>query len=70
MFRRRGWLPMLLLAGATACHEAPSPPPPPARPPPPLGPVQKQAAFPDGVSDLAPPELRRQAYALNRLAIN
>ena len=42
---------MLLLTGATACHEAPSPSPPPARPPPPLGPVQVVAAFPDGVAD-------------------
>jgi len=42
---------VLLLTGATACHEAPSPSPPPARPPPPLGPVQVGAAFPDGVAD-------------------
>ena len=53
MFRHRSWLPLLLLAGATACHEAPSPPPPPARPPPPLGAGQVRAAFPDGVGDPA-----------------
>jgi len=41
----------VLLAAATACHEAPPPPPPPARPPPPLGPAQVRAAFPEGVGD-------------------
>jgi Protein of unknown function (DUF1615) len=53
VFRRRGWVALLLLVGATACHEPPVPPPPPARPPPPLGPVQVRAAFPDGVGDPA-----------------
>ena len=53
MFRRRGWVALLLLVGAVACHEPPAPPPPPARPPPPLGPVQVRAAFPDGVGDPA-----------------
>jgi len=53
VFRRRGWLAVLLLGGITACHEAPPPPPPPARPPPPLGPAQVQAAFPERVGDPA-----------------
>src|SRR5215470_14200784 len=52
VFRRRGWLAVLLL-GITACHEPPPPPPPPARPPPPLGPDRVRAAFPDGVGDPA-----------------
>src|SRR5262249_51001731 len=53
VFRCRAALSMLLLAGITACHEAPPPPPPPARPPAPLGPSQVRAGFPDGVSDPA-----------------
>src|SRR5262249_50238897 len=53
VFRRRGWLAVLLLAGLTACHEPPPRPPPPARPPAPLGPAQVRAAFPDGVGDPA-----------------
>ena len=53
MFRRQGWLPLLLLAGATGCHEPPSPPPPPPRPPSPLGLAQVRATFPEGVGDPA-----------------
>src|SRR5215470_9832902 len=53
VFRRRGWVALLLLAGVTACHEPPAPPPPPARPPSPLGPDQVRAAFPEGVGDPA-----------------
>ena len=51
MFRYPASLIALLLAGLTACHEAPPPAPPPARPPPPLDPSQVRAAFPDGVGD-------------------
>lgn len=43
----------MLLAAATACHEASPPPPPAARAPPPLGPEQVRAAFPEGVGDPA-----------------
>src|SRR5215472_5644355 len=49
----RALLPLapLIVAAATACHEAPPPPPRPAHPPPPLGPLQVRAAFPDTVAD-------------------
>lgn len=53
MSRHRAWLTGMLLAGASACHEAPPPAPPPARPPPPLGPAQVRTAFPEGVGDPA-----------------